>query len=1380
MEQQYYLGLDIGTNSVGWAVTDPPYHLCQFKHKDMWGIRLFDEAKTAEERRMQRCARRRLERRKQRIDLLQELFAAEMAKVDDTFFIRMNESRLHLEDKSIPVKYPLFRDSDYTDREYYQEYPTIFHLRKALIENRAQHDVRLVYLALHHIIKNRGHFLISGDFSDAKSFTMTMQALQEAVQNECGFELYLDEASLASFESILKSKEESKSVKAKKLLALFSFSHLDKDEAKRQKAAVEQVCKFVCGMTGDIGKLFGIDQEAIGLEKIKFSFGEKEYEETIAEQIETMLPEKFYVLECIKALHDWSILVDILADEDYISFAKVRQYDLHKENLNRLRSFMRTYCDKETYNQFFNAHQQTKGKDKLCNYAAYVGRVKKNRKQYTVERCPEEAFYKGLEKLLMTVATAEADIVEKEYLLQHTRMHTLLPLQRSKDNGVVPKQIHERELEQILKQACQYLPFLNEVDADGIPVSQKIIAIFNFRVPYYVGPLSDRHRAQGANNWMVRKEGRTDRIYPWNFEQIVDLEQSNVAFIERMTNKCTYLVGEDVLPKQSLLYSAFMVLNAINPLKIKGHPITEAQKQDIFQNVFLKHTRVTAETIVNYLNQEDPGLKLTQNDLSGFDENSKVSMSSYLDFQKKVFGERMAEDSVRDMVEDIIKWKTIYGDDKSMLKQTIRQYYPDQLTEAQLQAIAGFRYSGWGNFSKAFLNGIQGVDRESGEVFTVIKALWNTNCNLMQLLSGNFTFQEQIIARNKIQTGEITQVSYDGLVKELAVSPAVKRAIWQTVQIVEEVKEIMGAVPTKIFIEMARDDSSMGKKKGRTSSRKQQLLDLYNACEDDVRQWSKEITAKDERSYNSLKLYLYYLQKGKCMYTGEDIDLNELMTSNSKWDKDHIYPQSKIKDDSLDNLVLVNKKVNAKKSNELLSAEIVQRQKGFWRQLLEGGFLSKKKYDRLIRTNDFTEEELSGFISRQLVETQQSSKAVKDLLEQLYPDTAIVSVKAGLVSQFRKNDLCELKSRRVNDLHHAKDAYLNIVVGNVYYEKFTANPLTWIKTNKGKSYSINRVFEFDVKKQDLWVWKAPEKNEAGKANRGERQELIGGTIDLVRKTVQRNRMCHTEYTYCEKGELFAANPKHTESATIPLKAGLDPKKYGGYYSPNTSYFALIEFDGKKKGERVRNMIGVPIYIANMLPHRPDAFLHYCEEAKGLANVTVLCAKIKKNALLLVDGFPLRIRGENEKDITFKQNLQLILTPDNTETVRLIEKYLEKNQAYPVIEAFDGLNDDKMIQLYDALVDKLQTVYKKRPANKGQTLAEKRDVFLRQNGKIKAVILNDILNMLRCDAATTANLKVLEDVPYAGKISINKNTVGKSRLVLVNQSVTGLLENRTEL
>ena len=45
---------------------------------------------------------------------------------------------------------------------------------------------------------------------------------------------------------------------------------------------------------------------------------------------------------------------------------------------------------------------------------------------------------------------------------------------------------------------------------------------------------------------------------------MVDLEASAEQFIRRMTNKCTYLPSEDVLPKYSLLYSKYEVLNELN------------------------------------------------------------------------------------------------------------------------------------------------------------------------------------------------------------------------------------------------------------------------------------------------------------------------------------------------------------------------------------------------------------------------------------------------------------------------------------------------------------------------------------------------------------------------------------------------------------------------------------------------------------------------------------------------------------------------------------------------------------------------------------------------------------------------------------------------
>lgn len=79
-EKTYYLGLDMGTNSLGWAVTDQNYHILRAKGKDLWGVRLFDEASTSVERRNFRVSRRRRQREVARIGVLRELFSDEIEK----------------------------------------------------------------------------------------------------------------------------------------------------------------------------------------------------------------------------------------------------------------------------------------------------------------------------------------------------------------------------------------------------------------------------------------------------------------------------------------------------------------------------------------------------------------------------------------------------------------------------------------------------------------------------------------------------------------------------------------------------------------------------------------------------------------------------------------------------------------------------------------------------------------------------------------------------------------------------------------------------------------------------------------------------------------------------------------------------------------------------------------------------------------------------------------------------------------------------------------------------------------------------------------------------------------------------------------------------
>ena len=76
---EYYIGLDVGSGSCGWAVTDEDYNIVKIAGKHLWGSRLFAPGNTAEDRRVFRANRRRLQRRAWRISLLNELFNTELA-----------------------------------------------------------------------------------------------------------------------------------------------------------------------------------------------------------------------------------------------------------------------------------------------------------------------------------------------------------------------------------------------------------------------------------------------------------------------------------------------------------------------------------------------------------------------------------------------------------------------------------------------------------------------------------------------------------------------------------------------------------------------------------------------------------------------------------------------------------------------------------------------------------------------------------------------------------------------------------------------------------------------------------------------------------------------------------------------------------------------------------------------------------------------------------------------------------------------------------------------------------------------------------------------------------------------------------------------------
>lgn len=128
------------------------------------------------------------------------------------------------------------------------------------------------------------------------------------------------------------------------------------------------------------------------------------------------------------------------------------------------------------------------------------------------------------------------------------------------------------------------------------------------------------------------------------------------------------------------------------------------------------------------------------------------------------------------MVEDIIRWITLYTNEPKSIKKRINDKYADMLNCTQINKICKLKYNGWGRFSKEFLTEIicdEFTDYSSGEVGSIITAMRNTTNNLMQLLSNDHDYMKQIEEENDLLYNPDEEISHD-MLDELYVSPGVK------------------------------------------------------------------------------------------------------------------------------------------------------------------------------------------------------------------------------------------------------------------------------------------------------------------------------------------------------------------------------------------------------------------------------------------------------------------------------------------------------------------------------------------------------------------------------------------------------------------------------
>lgn len=1384
--RRYHLGLDIGTNSIGWTAIDDHFSLLRVKGKNAIGVRTFKEGETAADRRGFRTARRRLSRRRWRLQFLDDFFAPYLAEVDPNFLARLKQSDISAKDPAKNQEFMgklLFPDQEATvngngyptliqmrkemSAEKAADFPVfnIYQLRYALMNEKRKFDLREIYLAVHHIVKYRGNFLNNTSVDKFKAnqidFNKSFETLNDLfrqVQPTTSFQIDLTKVDeLGKLLLDTKQKKADRQKAAAKLLPLIEDG-TDKEIVKAHQQTAREISKLILGYKAKAGLILqnNLDQT---LDMSTENSDDQLMQ--IAEELDDYQKE---LINQLSLLYSQIMLNEIVPNGETVSASMLNRYYKHRRQLKELKTY--------------GAAQDKKTREQLDHlYAEYIGQVPKDSKF---------DFTKDLKKLM-----DKSDLGQK--IKGEIEAGDYLPKQRTSANGVIPHQMHQQELDQIIENQKEYYPWLAEPNPVEKNIKNKnakyyLDQLVSFRVPYYVGPmitLADQQKTSKASfAWAVRKEA--GKITPWNFYDKIDREKSANNFIKRMTHKDTYLLSEDVLPASSLLYQKYTVLDELNNIRVNGRKLQPALKQAIYTDLFKKRKTVNLKALTNFLTVHEP--TLTKPKIKGLSNGRSFnsSLGTYIDMSK-ILGNRVDDLNYRDDIEKIIEWSTVF-EDSEIYGDKLQEI--QWLTNKQREKLVRKRYQGWGRLSKKLLTGITD---ENGQ--RIIDLMWDTNKNFMQIVHQP-VFEEQITELNQqlLQDADKAPLEVvDDILADAYTSPQNKKAIRQVVKVVADVVKAVGNAPASISIEFARNED---RNKELKNSRRRSIEKLYHeTAEKLVKQTNLLEELGNVKDLND-RYYLYFTQAGRDMYDGTPINIDEISTH---YEIDHILPQSFLKDNSLDNRVLVKKSENAAKSDRVPAKIYGAKMRDFWKQLKESQLISNRKYLNLTTDPEQVDKyQMQGFVHRQLVETRQIIKLAANIFGSLYPDSAVIETRAELTKQLREK-FSLYKVRDVNDYHHAVDAYLTAFAGHYLYQRYPKLRPMFVYGDYAKIYAD------DLKRlRSVNLFHDLEKDQynSGTAVNPETKEKIVDVdwlSDYVSKIQHFKYMLISKAVYVKHGKLYdatiaPASKVATKSNPIKIKNSKPVDIYGAYTHEVAAYMAIVRVNGKKPKYKV---VSVPVRMLQRLKMAEQKghdqymqtlhdvlsrnFTSFKKNRKtGLKeavvkdfDVLVPCVRYNQ---LVIDGDVKFTLGSHEYQHNAKQ---LVLSDHSLETLANNFEYVRKhpNEA-----------DERMTMLYDDILAQVNHYFTLYDKNKfREKLNAGRDKYLKlptfSLNKKDASKAETIINMLRGlhANATAPEMKyILNTSTGFGAFQTKSGIQLSENAKLVYQSPTGLFSREVLL
>ena len=610
---------------------------------------------------------------------------------------------------------------------------------------------------------------------------------------------------------------------------------------------------------------------------------------------------------------------------------------------------------------------------------------------------------------------------------------------------------YKKEAERILRKQQE---FNNQITDEFI---EDYLKILTEKRKYYHGPGNEKSRTDyGIYTTKKDSEGK-----------YITLPNMYDIFI----GKCTFYPNEYRASKASYTAQEFNLLNDLNNLTVptETKKLSEEQKKTIVEYAKSAKT-LGASTLLKYIAKM---LDASVDQIRGYrvDVNNKPEMHTFEVYRKMQSLETIPVGELSRNVLDELAHILTLNTEREGIEEAINTKLKDSFSQDQVLELVQFRKNNSSLFSKGWHNFSLKLMME------LIPELYETSEEQMTILTrlGKQKSKETSKRTKYIDEKEVTEEIYN---------PVVAKSVRQAIKIINEATKKYG-IFDNIVIEMARENNEEDAKKDYIKRQKANQDEKNAAMEKAAFQYNGKEELPDSIFHGhkelATKIRLWHQQGEKCLYTGKNISISDLIHNQYKYEIDHILPLSLSFDDSLSNKVLVLATANQEKGQRtpfqaLDSMDDAWSYREFKSYVKDSKLLSNKKKDYLLTEEDISKIEVKQkFIERNLVDTRYSSRVVLNALQDFYKshqfDTTISVVRGQFTSQLRRK--WGLEKSRETYHHHAVDALIIAASSQLRLWKKHNNPLISYKEGRFVDSETGEIISLSNDDYKELVFKAP-------------------------------------------------------------------------------------------------------------------------------------------------------------------------------------------------------------------------------------------------------------------------------------------------------------------